>query len=142
MGVAAQARAATPARGQKATALKGWIAARNGDDKTALGGLAQATRPTLRLAYALALTRANDEAKARAVFDELARRMVNDLEGALTRPRAAAWLQAARRGAGQERRTKGRVETSQGDSGLSGETKRIKPDKCVVVWAPELAISL
>jgi tetratricopeptide (TPR) repeat protein len=78
--------------GRKATALKGWIAARNGDDKTALGELAQATRPTLRLAYALALTRANDEQKARAVFDELSRRMVNDLEGALTRPRASAWL--------------------------------------------------
>ncbi|HEX6837862.1 MAG TPA: tetratricopeptide repeat protein [Polyangia bacterium] len=78
--------------GQKATALKGWIAARNGDDKTALGELAQATRPTLRLAYALALVRSGDEGKARAVFDELARRMVNDLEGALTRPRASAWL--------------------------------------------------
>ncbi|MGZ3441045.1 MAG: tetratricopeptide repeat protein [Polyangia bacterium] len=78
--------------GQKATALKGWIAARNGDDKIALGELAQATRPTLRLAYALALVRGNDEAKARTIFDELARRMVNDMEGALTRPRAAAWL--------------------------------------------------
>ena len=31
-------------------------------------------------------------ARARAIFDELSRRMVNDLEGALTRPRAAAWL--------------------------------------------------
>ena len=78
--------------GQKATALKGWIAARNGDDKMAIGELAQATRPTLRLAYALALVRGGDEGKARAVFDELARRMVNDLEGALTRPRASAWL--------------------------------------------------
>jgi Flp pilus assembly protein TadD len=78
--------------GQKSTALKGWIAARNGDDKIALGELAQATRPTLRLAYALALVRGNDEAKARTIFDELARRMVNDMEGALTRPRAAAWL--------------------------------------------------
>jgi tetratricopeptide (TPR) repeat protein len=78
--------------GQKATALKGWIAARNGDDKSALGELAQATRPTLRLAYALALVRAKDEGKARSVFDELSRRMVNDLEGALTRPRASAWL--------------------------------------------------
>ncbi len=80
--------------GPKATSLKGWIAARNGDDKTALGELAQATRPTLRLAWALALVRAGDEGKARAVFDELARRMVNDLEGALTRPRAAAWLKS------------------------------------------------
>ena len=81
-----------PKAGQKSTALKGWIAARNGDDKSALGMLAQATRPTLRLAYALALVRANDEGHARPIFDELARRMVNDLEGALTRPRAAAWL--------------------------------------------------
>jgi tetratricopeptide (TPR) repeat protein len=78
--------------GQKATALKGWIAARNGDDKTAVGELAQATRPTLRLAYALALVRSGDQEKARAIFDELGRRMVNDLEGALTRPRAQAWL--------------------------------------------------
>jgi hypothetical protein len=46
----------------------------------------------LRLAYALALVRSKDEAKARSVIDELARRMVNDMEGALTRPRAAAWL--------------------------------------------------
>ena len=81
-----------PRAGQKATALKGWIAARNGDDKTAIGELAQATRPTLRLAYALALVRAGDQEKARAIFDELGRRMVNDLEGALTRPRAQAWL--------------------------------------------------
>jgi tetratricopeptide (TPR) repeat protein len=78
--------------GQKATALKGWIAARNSDDKTAVGELAQATRPTLRLAWALALVRGGEEGKARAVFDELARRMVNDLEGALTKPRAGAWL--------------------------------------------------
>jgi hypothetical protein len=83
-----------PRAGQKATALKGWIAARNGDDKSALGMLAQATRPTLRLAYALALVRANETEKARTVFDELARRMVNDLEGALTRPRAAAWIKS------------------------------------------------
>jgi len=81
-----------PRAGAKSTALKGWIAARNGDDKSAVGMLAQATRPTLRLAYALALVRANQEGKSRAIFDELARRMVNDLEGALTRPRAAAWL--------------------------------------------------
>ncbi len=81
-----------PKAGQKSTALKGWISARNGDDKAALGMLAQATRPTLRLAYALALVRAGEEPKARTIFDELAHRMVNDLEGALTRPRAAAWL--------------------------------------------------
>ena len=70
-----------PRAGKKSTALKGWIAARNGDDKAALGMLAQATRPTLRLAYALALDARRDEGKARAIFDELGRRMVNDLEG-------------------------------------------------------------
>ena len=52
-----------PRAGQKSTALKGWIAARNGDDKSALGMLPQATRPTLRLAYALALVRAKDESQ-------------------------------------------------------------------------------
>ncbi len=86
--------AGDPQAGRKATSLKGWIAARNGDDKSALGMLAQATRPTLRLAYALALVRANELDKARTVFDELARRMVNDMEGALTRPRAAAWVKS------------------------------------------------
>ncbi|MDB4971589.1 MAG: Tetratricopeptide repeat protein [Myxococcales bacterium] len=91
MGVALKL-AGDPHAGAKATSLKGWVAARNGDDKAALGELAQATRPTLRLAYALAMVRAKDEDKARTVIDELARRMVNDMEGALTRPRAAAWL--------------------------------------------------
>jgi hypothetical protein len=80
--------------GQKATALKGWIAARNGDDKAALGQLQTATRPTLRMALALAQFRAGDPERARATMEELARRMVNDMEGALTRPRAAAWLRA------------------------------------------------
>ncbi len=95
--------AGDPRAGAKATALKGWIAARNGDDKAALGMLAQAARPTLRLAYALALTRAGDTTKARAIFDELGRRMVNDLQGALTRPRAAAWLkQSQPAGAGHQ----------------------------------------
>jgi tetratricopeptide (TPR) repeat protein len=91
MGVAFKL-AGDPHAGARATSLKGWIAARNGDDKTALTQLSQASRPTLKLALALALTRAKDEEKARAIFDELAKRMVNDIEGALTRPRAAAWM--------------------------------------------------
>ncbi len=78
--------------GEKAIALKGWIAARNHDDKNALVQLALATRPTLRMALALAAHRAGDTARARQIMEELARRMENDLEGALTRPRAVAWL--------------------------------------------------
>lgn len=78
--------------GRKATALKGWISARNGDDKAALAELANATRPTLRMALALAAARAGDQTRAHAIMDELAHRMVNDIEGALTRSRAQAWL--------------------------------------------------
>jgi tetratricopeptide (TPR) repeat protein len=80
--------------GRKATALKGWIAARNSDDKVALAQLAEAERPTLRMALALAAARSGDEARAHQVMEELARRAVNDLEGALTRSRAGAWLKA------------------------------------------------
>gem|GEM_PF-4649495 len=76
----------------RAAALRGWIAARNRDDKVALVELASATRPTLRLAYALALGRAGQPAQAETVMRELAARTENDLEGALTRPRAQAWL--------------------------------------------------
>jgi hypothetical protein len=78
----------------RATALKGWVAARNRDDKAALAGLASATRPTLRMAYALALSRANEQPKAKTIMEELARRDENDLEGALSRTRAVAWLKA------------------------------------------------
>jgi hypothetical protein len=88
--------AGDPASQQKVTALKGWIAARNGDDRTALVDLAAATRPTLRMALALAAARGGDGARARTLMDELSRRMENDLEGALTRPRAVAWLKTAR----------------------------------------------
>jgi tetratricopeptide (TPR) repeat protein len=84
--------AGDPHAGQKTTALKGWIAARNGDDRAALGELATATRPTLRMALGLAAARAGDHERAHALMEELARRMVNDIEGALTRPRAAVWL--------------------------------------------------
>lgn len=86
--------AEVPRAGQQATALKGWIAARNGDDRTALGELAHATRPTLRMALALAAARAGDLPRAETIMEALAQRQVNDLEGALTRARAAAWLKA------------------------------------------------
>jgi Tetratricopeptide repeat len=79
----------------RVTALKGWIAARNGDDKTALIDLAVATQPTLRMALALAAIRAGDSGRARAIMTELSKRLENDLEGALTRPRAIAWLRQA-----------------------------------------------
>jgi predicted Zn-dependent protease len=84
--------AGDPHAGKQATALKGWIAARNGDDKNALAELAEAERPTLRMALALAASRAGDGERARSVMEELAKRNVNDLEGALTRSRAQAWL--------------------------------------------------
>jgi hypothetical protein len=76
----------------RVTALKGWIAARNGDDKTAMVDLAVAGQPTLRMALALCSLRAGDSGRARAIMEELSRRLENDLEGALTRPRALAWL--------------------------------------------------
>jgi tetratricopeptide (TPR) repeat protein len=83
-----------PHAADRAAALKGWIAARNRDDKGALAGLASATRPTLRMALALALVRANQQPKAKVIMEELARRNENDLEGALSRTRAAAWLKS------------------------------------------------
>ncbi len=76
----------------KVTALTGWIAARNGDDKMALQKLPGAGRPTQKMAFALALYRAGDDKQARAIMEELAHRLQDDLEGALTRPRALAWL--------------------------------------------------
>jgi tetratricopeptide (TPR) repeat protein len=91
MGVALKA-SSDPRSAEKTTALKGWIAARNRDDKTALVDLAVATRPTLRMALALAVARAGEHPRARAIMEELAKRCENDLEGALTRPRAHAWL--------------------------------------------------
>jgi tetratricopeptide (TPR) repeat protein len=78
--------------GDKATALKGWIAARNRDDRAALAALQLATRPTLRMALALAAARAGDPLRARGIMEELSKRTENDLETALTRPRALAWL--------------------------------------------------
>jgi hypothetical protein len=76
----------------RTTELKGWIAARNGDDKSALVSLATATQPTMRMALALAAIRAGDAGRARTIMEELSKRLENDLEGALTRPRARSWL--------------------------------------------------
>ena len=76
----------------RVTAIRGWIAARNGDDRGALIDLAVATQPTMRMALALAAMRAGDVGRARAIMEELSKRLENDLEGALTRPRALAWM--------------------------------------------------
>jgi tetratricopeptide (TPR) repeat protein len=95
MGAALQA-ALDPRAAEKSTALKGWIAARNHDDRTALMDLAVASRPTFRMALALALQRSGDLPRARTIMEELARRNENDLDGALTRPRAAAWIKSAK----------------------------------------------
>lgn len=81
-----------PRGAEKVTALKGWIAARNRDDRTALVDLAVASEPSMRMALALAAQRSGDAARAKSIMEELAKRNVNDLEGALTRPRALAWL--------------------------------------------------
>jgi hypothetical protein len=48
------------------------------------------------MALALAVARSGDPARARSIMEELARRPVNDLEGALTRPRAQVWLRSPR----------------------------------------------
>ncbi len=77
---------------ERVKVLKVWIAFRAGDDKAALAALEKATLPSLRYAYALALARSGDMARARTIMDELARRNSVDLETALARPRAAAWL--------------------------------------------------
>ncbi len=81
---------------ERVQALKGWIAARNHDDKSALVDLGAAPRPTLRMALALAIQRSGDVPKARALMEELSKRCDNDLETALTRPRALAWLKATK----------------------------------------------
>jgi tetratricopeptide (TPR) repeat protein len=83
-----------PRTAERATSLKGWIAARSRDDRSALVDLAVASRPTMRMALALAAQRSGDVARARAIMEELGKRNVNDLEGALTRPRAVAWLKS------------------------------------------------
>src|SRR5262249_22765169 len=85
-----------PTPDKQANGLRGWIAARSGDDQAALIQLADATRPSLRMALSLALERAGKHAEAKAIMTELSHRMVNDVEGALTRPRALAWLKSAK----------------------------------------------
>jgi len=85
-----------PQAEQKVAALRGWVAARNHDDKSALAQLGGATRPTLRLALALAAQRGGDGARARTIMEDLSKATENELEVALTRPRALAWLKANR----------------------------------------------
>ncbi len=77
--------------------LKGELAARSGDRQQVVTHLAQSTRPTGRLALALALGGGKpgeqiDMPKARSLMEELSRRNVIDLDGALTRGRAKLWL--------------------------------------------------
>jgi tetratricopeptide (TPR) repeat protein len=85
-----------PRAAERARALRGWIAARNHDDKSALANLSSATRPTLKMALALAIQRSGDGARARSIMEELAKQVDNDLETALSRPRAVAWLRATK----------------------------------------------
>lgn len=77
--------------------LRGELAARSGDRQKVVEHLSQSTRPTGRLALALALGGGKpgeqiDMPKARTMMEELGRRNVIDLEGALTRGRAKQWL--------------------------------------------------
>lgn len=86
-----------PAGQAREQELRGDIAARAGDGKAAAALLGQASRPTMKLALALALATGKQDAdltRARAIMEELGKRTVNDLEGALTRGRARAWLKA------------------------------------------------
>lgn len=93
----------------RARELRGDLAARSGDREgvvklldptvTSDGGKASALslRPLSRLALAFALGGGKpgeqlDTARARTLMDDLAKRNINDLEGALTRGRARAWL--------------------------------------------------
>lgn len=82
---------------QRAREVRGDLAARDGDRQTAVTLLEQSQRPTAKLALALALGGGKpgeqiDLAKARSLMEELSKRSVNDLETALTRGRAKAWL--------------------------------------------------
>jgi tetratricopeptide (TPR) repeat protein len=93
----------------RARELRGDLAARSGDREgvvklldptvTSDGGKAATTnlRPLSRLALGFALGGGKageqlDTTRARGLMDELAKRNINDLEGALTRGRARAWL--------------------------------------------------
>jgi hypothetical protein len=82
---------------QRAREVRGDLAARDGDRQTAVNLLEQSQRPTAKLALALALGGGKpgeqiDFAKARTLMEELSKRSVNELETALTRGRAKAWL--------------------------------------------------
>lgn len=93
----------------RARELRGDLAARSGDregvvkllDPTVTSDVGKAStaslRPLSRLALGFALGGGKpgeqlDTTRARALMDELGKRNVNDLEGALTRGRARAWL--------------------------------------------------
>lgn len=93
----------------RARELRGDLAARSGDregvvkllDPTVTSDTGKASvsslRPLSRLALAFALGGGKvgeqlDTARARVLMDDLSKRNINDLEGALTRGRARAWL--------------------------------------------------
>ena len=70
---------------------------RDGDRQAVVSLLEQSQRPTAKLALALALGGGKpgeqiDFTKAHALMEELSKRSLNDLETALTRGRARAWL--------------------------------------------------
>jgi hypothetical protein len=77
--------------------LRGDLAARSGDRQAVVKHLTQSSRPTSRLALALALGGGKageqlDLPQARSLMEELGKRNTVDLEGSLTRGRAKQWL--------------------------------------------------
>jgi hypothetical protein len=84
---------------QRAREVRGDLAARAGDRQAVVKHLTGSQRATAKLALALALGGGKpgeqiDAARGRSLMEELAKRNVNDLETALTRARARAWLKA------------------------------------------------
>lgn len=84
---------------QRAREVRGDLAARAGDRQAVVKHLTGSQRATAKLALALALGGGKageqiDAARGRSLMEELAKRNVNDLEAALTRARARAWLKA------------------------------------------------
>jgi Trp operon repressor len=82
---------------QRAREVRGDLAAREGDRQAVVSLLDQSQRPTAKLALALALGGGKpgeqlDIGRARTLMEELSKRVPNDLETALTRGRARAWL--------------------------------------------------
>ena len=117
---------------ERVRGLRGWMAWKNGDAKAAKAGLDKAQAPTLRLAYAQVLVEEGDKAKARAIVEELAKRSGNDLETALSRPRAQAMLRALGKAPKDEeaREAKDAKETTKaGKDGDDGEGKDAKDAK-------------